>query len=212
MKFVGFLDRHAGFAIRLLCLVLIGVPALLVLAQALDFMTWKREEAAALVQAVGSVLGLGIAIWIPYRMRELDRARADHAELVEQVRVGWLAECSVHEASAAVFGLIDQLDANPTMLQGALGTARLEQAGHTLRALISEQLPYRMVNWVFLAIAEVAQTLDDASEWGCFKPDNWEQILRNHASTLGAIRLMIHDEHKRMADSGGIPANVRVVQ
>lgn len=44
--------------------VLIGCPAALFIANALDLWGWKREEFAALVQAVGSVAAIFVAIWV----------------------------------------------------------------------------------------------------------------------------------------------------
>lgn len=168
------------------------------------------KEQAGWVQAVGSVMAIGVAIWISELGHRRDRARADRAEVSEEVRVAWLAECATNEASAAILGIKDQVAAAQGFLV-KVDTTRLAQAGELLRAVLQQRLPHRAVNVTFLAVADVAEVEELVSRWNSVTlPPDWTRILEGRASAVRACGATVRMEYQRLAESYGIPYTQRV--
>ncbi len=171
---------------------------------------FEVKEQASWVQAVGSVMAIGVAIWISELGHRRDRARADRAEVSEEVRVAWLAECATNEASAAILGIKDQVEAAQGLLV-KVDTTRLAQAGELLRSVLQQRLPHRAVNVTFLAVADVAEVEDLVSRWniGTLPPD-WARILEERATAVRACGATVRMEYQRLAESYGILYTQRV--
>ncbi|MCL6692279.1 hypothetical protein M8R19_26680 [Pseudomonas sp. R3.Fl] len=173
---------------------------------------WESNNAPGWVQAIGSVLAIGAAIWIAERTHNRDRTRSERSALLEEVRVAWLAECATYEAMAAVYSLQDQLNEGRLLSDKGIHLARLEQAGEMLRAILTQQLPHRLVNTTFQAISYVAEVVSAVAGWSPILPsEHCEVILQRHATSIGECRVTIEQEYRRLAQQAGVAFTQRIV-
>lgn len=130
-----------------LLLVLVVVVALITLLADLAVSDWP-----AWVQAVGSVFAIFVAIWVPARSHAQQQESARLESLAEESRVAWLCECACNDAVQALqeiqSGTAEQIN-----------SVRLEKISVTLRGLLTQKLPRRLVNTMFTAITQVERSL-----------------------------------------------------
>ncbi|MGF0336749.1 hypothetical protein [Ectopseudomonas toyotomiensis] len=165
----------------------------------LDFFGVK-EQAAAWVQAVGSITAIGAAIWISERGHRRDREIANQAKLDELCRVVGLAERGVYECFLALQTLSGGSPIHTYL-------ARIEQSAEILRMVFMEQLPYETASDVCSALAHVAEIKREVCIWVDTEfPDDWKSTHGNHVEAVRRSLDSIRRAHVEHVNRAGLPA------
>lgn len=168
---------------------------------------WDSDKASGWVQAIGSILAIAATYVVARREHAAVRLRAE----IDEANAARLAECAVQEACTALRGLAFTLVS--IIPAAAVSTSRLRLSSETLQSLLQHQLPPRIVNQVFVVIAEVAEALNDAERWVADAFDSeWQEIMRRRVEIIASCRLAIELEHVQAAKRAGIPSTQRIVQ
>ncbi|WP_146249887.1 MULTISPECIES: hypothetical protein [unclassified Pseudomonas] len=129
--------------------------ALFVLLDAFD----AKKDAAAWVQAVGSIAAIIGAFMVAQRTHQLERQLKAEEALQAEVDALYFAEHAAYEAYSAVHHVAEHATSAPYMI----GLARLEEARHTLRNLLKKPLPVEVCSSIFVAQEQVSEALSVAS-------------------------------------------------
>lgn len=175
---------------------------------------WE-EEAAAWVQAFGSIAAIIAAFLVADRSHAKDRESARLAALENDLRAAKLAESAAFEAACSVFGIKVQLASGAIPLNaGGISTLRLNEADKTLRSLLTQPLSPGVIGCIFIIINELAEVFLEIKSWGPLGPQNYNEarrgLLHRH-STVMSCRLTIEQDYLRIASLSGAPVTIRVV-
>jgi len=117
-----------------------------------------KKDAAAWVQAFGSIAAIVGAFLVAQRAHQLERkAKADEATQLE-VDALHFAENAAYEAYSSVNQAAGFAVSAPYMI----GLGRLEEVRHTLRSLLSRALPNSAFSSIFVVQAHVSEALNAA--------------------------------------------------
>ncbi|MED7670309.1 hypothetical protein GXB78_24185 [Pseudomonas moraviensis subsp. stanleyae] len=128
--------------------------ALFVLLDSFD----AKKDAAAWVQAFGSIAAIVGAFLVAQRTHQLERkAKAEESTQLE-VDALHFAENAAYEAYSSVHQAAGLAESAPYMID--LG--RLEEVRHTLRSLLNRPLPTHVFSSIFIVQAQVSEALSAA--------------------------------------------------
>jgi hypothetical protein len=123
----------------------------------LDYFDAKKD-AAAWVQAFGSIAAIVVAFLVAQRTHQLERkAKAEESTQLE-VEALHFAENVAYEAYSAVHQAAGLAESAPYMID--LG--RLAEVRHTLRSLLNKPLPTLVFSSIFIVQTQVSEALSAA--------------------------------------------------
>jgi len=181
--------------------------ALFVLLDAFD----AKKDAAAWVQAFGSIAAIVGAFLVAQRTHQLERkAKAEESTQLE-VDALHFAENAAYEAYSSVHQAAGFAASAPYMI----GLGRMEEVRHTLRSLLSKPLPTDIFSWIFVVQEQVSEALNaaervkkDFAAPGYFRQNDIQE-LEYRRDTLADARRVIASLYWARAALAGIAYNPR---
>lgn len=176
--------------------------ALFVLLDAFD----AKKDAAAWVQAVGSIAAIIGAFMVAQRTHQLERQLKAEEALQEEVDALYFAEHAAYEAYSAVHKVAGYATSAPYMI----GLARLEEVQYTLRNLLKRSLPVEVCSSIFVAQEQVSEALSVATRVkGSFNRKGYEvhadaDELEYRRDVLWGARQAIAGLYWHKAEGAGI--------
>ncbi|NMZ26026.1 hypothetical protein HBO40_00225 [Pseudomonas protegens] len=164
--------------------------ALFVLLNVFD----AKKDAAAWVQAVGSIAAIIGAFMVAQRTHQLERQLRAEEALQAEVDALYFAEHAAYEAYSAVHHVTEYATSAPYMI----GLARLEEVRYTLRNLLKKSLPVEVCSSIFVVQEQVSEALSVASRVkGSYEKNGYE--VHRDADELKRRREAIWGARKTIA-------------
>lgn len=171
------------------------------------FRQWPTDNAAAWVQAFGSISAIVAAFMVANNAHRRQIEAARKASQESEARAAHLAECAAYEAVCALYRRAKEWD---PMTAKKHSTARLAESRRVLRNTLAQPLPNNIVSSIFRIQEELSETIVMVEEWGPLGPNQDQvQLLKKRARTAEIFYKTIQKEYLDISNRAGIAATVR---
>lgn len=156
---------------------------------------------AAWLQAVGSVGAILVAVWVAVSAHEKVREAAREDHYAEQSRVAWLCECACTEALNA----LAEAAAGDVLHGFKANSERVLRSAETMRAMLTQAIPNRLVAPMFQGIAAVEDAWSDIQMLrSSLAVPNSEDWFKPHIDLVRQTGMVCQKEHLRLARLGKV--------
>ena len=179
---------------------------LFVLLDAFD----AKKDAAAWVQAVGSILAIVAAFLVANRAHELQRNAAHKVSLESEARAAYLAECAAFEAACAIKGCLDQ--GKNFLKTMRVSDARIQESRRVLRNVLSQPLSGNTVHHIFLIQEQLSEVIAQIEIWNRTLGPTQDHLddIKRRVRTVLACRKVINREYVDIANTAEVGVRHRM--
>lgn len=193
-------EFHIRFNLADLLKGLCASPVVVVAAYGLICLPWDSNNAPLWVQAIGSVGAILVAVWVTDRGHRHQLEAAKLKALADDSQAAWVCECAFREVVSA---LGEASDGDLFRMPGIM-SSRVQRSGETLRQLLGQRVPHRLVDTVFTAIAEVEGAATDiALLRNSDAIEDYARFFQQRIATMRALQTTCQTEHLRLARLSG---------